>query len=321
MKVYSENFSNHLNIKQILNWGLKKQMYINMKTIIKSTILFCFISLSDLAFGVKDFDNFEKIHPLAVPSATGKYLQMGDYAQISSCTNWKNYFMFTKINTVFTFEIDPENTIFCNSGNDQVLTLEVSYSGIPFNPSTGYMLSPVTGSFTLKLVFNPISGKLETKKSTKILENFMKVTYNYVFKVDGTPYTSQCAPSVVFFVDHQSERNYKINTDFHNSFSNKEITFTTLNVEPCQNKNTLFVNDIYQNNTPGCNDPNYFMHDIPEFYELRHAQWKYVDYSTGEKELYDLVNAPYDLNNLAGQPDYAEIQTQLAQRLIEFKKE
>ena len=61
--------------------------------------------------------------------------------------------------------------------------------------------------------------------------------------------------------------------------------------------------------------------DIPEFYAVRNAEWKYVEYSTGEKELYDLVNDPYELNNLAGQPEYAEMQAQLEQRLIELKKE
>jgi len=61
--------------------------------------------------------------------------------------------------------------------------------------------------------------------------------------------------------------------------------------------------------------------DIPEFYAVRNAEWKYVEYSTGEKELYDLVNDPYELNNLAGLPEYAEVQTQLQQRLIELKEE
>lgn len=61
--------------------------------------------------------------------------------------------------------------------------------------------------------------------------------------------------------------------------------------------------------------------DIPEFYAVRNAEWKYVEYSTGEKELYDLVNDPYELDNLAGQPEYAEIQAQLERRLIELKKE
>jgi arylsulfatase A-like enzyme len=60
---------------------------------------------------------------------------------------------------------------------------------------------------------------------------------------------------------------------------------------------------------------------IPEFYAVRNADWKYVEYSTGEKELYDLKNDPYELENLADQPEHADIQKQLKIRLDELKKE
>ncbi len=60
---------------------------------------------------------------------------------------------------------------------------------------------------------------------------------------------------------------------------------------------------------------------IPEFYAVRNAEWKYVEFSTGEKELYDLTNDPYELENVANQPEYAEIQKQLKTRLDELKKE
>jgi len=60
---------------------------------------------------------------------------------------------------------------------------------------------------------------------------------------------------------------------------------------------------------------------VPEFYAVRNAEWKYVEYVTGEKELYDLVNDPYELNNLAGKSKYQEIEAKLAIRLAELKKE
>ena len=60
---------------------------------------------------------------------------------------------------------------------------------------------------------------------------------------------------------------------------------------------------------------------IPEFYAVRNADWKYVEYSTGEKELYDLKNDPYELENIADKPAFAEIQKQLKIRLDELKKE
>lgn len=60
---------------------------------------------------------------------------------------------------------------------------------------------------------------------------------------------------------------------------------------------------------------------IPEFYSIRAREWKYTEYSTGETELYDLVNDPYELQNLAGKRDYREIQAELAARLQKLKKE
>ena len=60
---------------------------------------------------------------------------------------------------------------------------------------------------------------------------------------------------------------------------------------------------------------------IPEFYAVRTMEWKYVEYETGDKELYDLVNDPYELENLTGKRKYREIEAQLAERLAELKKE
>lgn len=60
---------------------------------------------------------------------------------------------------------------------------------------------------------------------------------------------------------------------------------------------------------------------IPEFYSIRTAEWKYTEYVTGEVELYNLVNDPYELQNLAGKADYKEIQAELAARLQEMKQE
>jgi arylsulfatase A-like enzyme len=60
---------------------------------------------------------------------------------------------------------------------------------------------------------------------------------------------------------------------------------------------------------------------IPEFYSVRTLEWKYTEYSTGEAELYDLVNDPYELQNLAGKRAYKEIQAELTVKLQELKAE
>jgi arylsulfatase A-like enzyme len=54
---------------------------------------------------------------------------------------------------------------------------------------------------------------------------------------------------------------------------------------------------------------------------VRTAEWKYTEYSTGEVELYDLVNDPYELQNIAGKPDYKDIQSELAKKLQELKQQ
>lgn len=50
-------------------------------------------------------------------------------------------------------------------------------------------------------------------------------------------------------------------------------------------------------------------------YAIRVPGWKYIEYAKGEKELYDLTADPYELNNIANRPEYAAIQSQLAQQL------
>jgi len=48
-------------------------------------------------------------------------------------------------------------------------------------------------------------------------------------------------------------------------------------------------------------------------------RWKYIEYSNGEKELYDLVNDPYELVNRAGDQSVAWIRLGMAKRLAPLK--
>ncbi len=54
---------------------------------------------------------------------------------------------------------------------------------------------------------------------------------------------------------------------------------------------------------------------------IRTADWKYVHRPEGPYELYDLAADPFEKVNLYGQPQHAEVQKELQQRLDEFFKE
>ena len=49
------------------------------------------------------------------------------------------------------------------------------------------------------------------------------------------------------------------------------------------------------------------------------GHWHYVEYATGEKELYDLAADPWELDNHAGNPADAAVQSALAARLAELR--
>jgi arylsulfatase A-like enzyme len=46
------------------------------------------------------------------------------------------------------------------------------------------------------------------------------------------------------------------------------------------------------------------MRRVPSYCGLRQADWTYVQYATGEEELYDLRSDPHQLSNLAGRPSH-----------------
>jgi arylsulfatase A-like enzyme len=58
---------------------------------------------------------------------------------------------------------------------------------------------------------------------------------------------------------------------------------------------------------------------IPEFDAVRTSEWKYIEYSTGERELYDLKNDPYELENLASDAQYEGLMAELKIKLDALK--
>ncbi|MEW5986827.1 MAG: sulfatase [Chloroflexota bacterium] len=62
----------------------------------------------------------------------------------------------------------------------------------------------------------------------------------------------------------------------------------------------------------------HFAGRIPSWAGLRTADnWKYLEYATGEKELYDLAADPYELTSLHADPNYANVMADFASRLAQ----
>ncbi len=56
-------------------------------------------------------------------------------------------------------------------------------------------------------------------------------------------------------------------------------------------------------------------HINDDYFGIRVPGWKYIEYRRGFRELYDLQADPYEMQNVANQARYADIQAQLAQQL------
>jgi arylsulfatase A-like enzyme len=56
---------------------------------------------------------------------------------------------------------------------------------------------------------------------------------------------------------------------------------------------------------------------VPSYCGLRSATHKYIYYSTGERELYDLIRDPYELVNIAGRASQATLRRQLHAQLVQ----
>jgi arylsulfatase A-like enzyme len=58
---------------------------------------------------------------------------------------------------------------------------------------------------------------------------------------------------------------------------------------------------------------------VPQYFGVRTARYTYVEYGTGECELYDHAIDPYELTNMCGNPSYAAVQARLAAQLARLR--
>ena len=60
---------------------------------------------------------------------------------------------------------------------------------------------------------------------------------------------------------------------------------------------------------------------IPTYHAIRTADWKYIEYDTGETELYDLKSDPYEMHNVVADPEYGTVIAQLRAELHDLEKQ
>jgi arylsulfatase A-like enzyme len=58
---------------------------------------------------------------------------------------------------------------------------------------------------------------------------------------------------------------------------------------------------------------------VPGYDAIKLGRWKYVEYTSGEKELYDLKKDPWELRSLHASAAHAGVISSLAARLVKFR--
>jgi arylsulfatase A-like enzyme len=70
---------------------------------------------------------------------------------------------------------------------------------------------------------------------------------------------------------------------------------------------------------PGTGSGRELLIEEPSFKAIRTERYMYAEHSTGEKELYDLLKDPYELQSRHNAPAYASVKAQLADRLHQLQ--
>jgi arylsulfatase A-like enzyme len=113
------------------------------------------------------------------------------------------------------------------------------------------------------------------------------------------------------------------NAVYNTHVSNVDITATILDyadVAPGLPADGTSLLPVLQNPSTPRSDTVFLEDPVnSRYYGITNTEWKYVERNQGELELYDLKKDPFELVNVANQPAYQAVQSQLAQVLSTLK--
>jgi N-acetylglucosamine-6-sulfatase len=92
-------------------------------------------------------------------------------------------------------------------------------------------------------------------------------------------------------------------------------SFTSLITNPSEAWRDGFLIEQYEDD----GEERSMVSRVPAYVGFRTNEWKYIEYVTGEQELYNLLTDPYEMNNLAGLAEYDSVIQEMQQRIDEIR--
>lgn len=121
---------------------------------------------------------------------------------------------------------------------------------------------------------------------------------------------------VPFLIRYPEARGNRTETRFVTNVDLAATIAEYAGVQPTQKQDGRSLMPLLRNNVPNWDNAVLLERHVGnKYYGIRVENWKYVEYRLREEELYDLVNDPYELDNLANTAEGMNKQIELAGRL------
>lgn len=104
-------------------------------------------------------------------------------------------------------------------------------------------------------------------------------------------------------------------TDTPNTFLSDGESFVELLSDPSASWRDGFLIEQYQDD----GEERSMTSLVPAYVGFRTEEWKYIEYETGERELYNLITDPFEMNNLSTLNQYEQIISELSDRILKIR--